>query len=99
MRAVEPANQTTALSLIPDANRRAHVGKIFDLWRAMRLVWRPATTPDATDVDAYDQNRRALHNLIVDPGLLGGYIGVPNYVHMMIEHVVDKDHPIGKWGT
>ena len=39
VRAVEPANQTTALSLIPDANRRAHVGKIFDLWRAMRLVW------------------------------------------------------------
>ena len=95
----DPKHQSKILALIEDETRRAHVGEIFHHWQEMRRVWRPATMPDEDAIYLYATHRDALHDLIVNPEKLGGYIEIPNYVHMLMEHVENEDHPMGIWGT
>ena len=86
---VAEASQTVILNLIP-AEGKERVKLLLELWRKLRSVWRPLK-PTESDVAGYDAARRELHKLLYkapsgEEGVFG-WVLIPPYVHMVIEHV------------
>jgi hypothetical protein len=87
---IAKASQTVILNLIPEESKE-DIKLLLELWRKLRSVWRPLKPTDS-DVAGYDAVRRELHNLLYkkpssgDEGVFG-WVLIPPYVHMVIEHV------------
>ena len=96
-----PEIEGALLSILPNQRRRDLVADLLGHWRAMREVWRPAGDPEPAAVAAYAGHADAVLALACDRnGGLGGYISIPLYVHMVLEHVPDwAPDSIGAWST